>query len=322
MKMHSKIIWACVLLLAGATMAQAAVKLPGHLVSPQWLNQHRNEVNIVAVRSNAATFTKAPTFASSNGNKTLTGFGGHIPGALLLDFGKARVPRMVDGRQIKWLLPDQAEFQKLMREVGVKAGRPTVIVPEGLGGADLDMAARVYWSMKVYGDKHLAILNGGTSGWINAGLPVSTAAATAGGGTWTASKADMRYVASSHDVARAIGKAQIVDARPMPFYVGLVKKPNVGAAGHIKGAVNLPPDVRSTESGGSAHYLTAAEYSKIFPHLGIHSKKPSITYCNTGHLASGAWFVLSEVMGNPNVKLYDGSMYEWTTEKRPVVGLR
>ena len=151
---------------------------------------------------------------------------------------------------------------------------------------------------------------------------MSTDAAPQGGGDWTASKANMHYVASSHDVARAIGKAQIVDARPMPFYVGLVKKPNVGSAGHIKGAVNLPPDMRSTETNGSEHFLSAAEYRQIFPHLGIQAHKPSITYCNTGHLASGAWFVLSEVMKNPNVKLYDGSMYEWTTEKRPVVGLR
>lgn len=322
MNMQMKAVWTCILLLASASMAQAAVTLPGPLVTPQWLNQHRSEVNIVAVRANPSSFTAAPTFSTHDGKKALARFGGHIPGAMLLDFGKARVPRMVDGRQIKWLLPDRADFQKLMREVGVKAGRPTVIVPEGIKGADLDMAARVFWSMKVYGDKHLALLNGGTTGWINAGLPVSTAAASSGGGTWAASKADMRYFASSHDVARSIGKAQIIDARPMPFYVGLVKKPNVGAAGHIKGAVNLPPNLRSTETGGSARYLTAADYRKIFPHLGIKPGKPSITYCNTGHLASGAWFVMSEVMGNPNVKLYDGSMYEWTTEKRPVVGLR
>lgn len=322
MNMKIKAVWTCLLLLAGATVAQAAVTLPGPLVTPQWLEKHRNEVNIVSVRANPASFTQAPTFEMHNGKKTLSRFGGHIPGALLLDFGKARVPRMVDGRQIKWLLPDRADFQKLMRDVGVKAGRPTVLVPEGIKGADLDMAARVFWSMRVYGDKNLAILNGGTTGWMDAGLPVSTAPATRGGGTWLASRANLRYVASSQDVARAIGKEQIIDARPMPFYVGLVKKPVVGAAGHIKGAVNLPPDMRSADSGGSAHYLTAADYRKIFPHLDIKARKASITYCNTGHLASGAWFVMSEIMGNPNVKLYDGSMYEWTTEKRPVVGLR
>ncbi len=122
-------------------------------------------------------------------------------------------------------------------------------------------------------------------------------------------------------LTKAIGTGvQIVDARPMPFYVGLARKPIVGSAGHIKGAVNLPPDVRTSAQGGT-HYLTPAEYTSIFRHLDINASKPSITYCNTGHLASGAWFVLSEVMKNPNTRLYDGSMYEWTAEKRPVVGL-
>ena len=131
MNMQMKAVWTCILLLASASMAQAAVTLPGPLVTPQWLNQHRSEVNIVAVRANPASFTAAPTFSTHDGKKTLARFGGHIPGAMLLDFGKARVPRMVDGRQIKWLLPDRADFQKLMREVGVKAGRPDGHRPRG-----------------------------------------------------------------------------------------------------------------------------------------------------------------------------------------------
>jgi thiosulfate/3-mercaptopyruvate sulfurtransferase len=45
-----------------------------------------------------------------------------------------------------------------------------------------------------------------------------------------------------------------------------------------------------------------------------------ITFCNTGHLASIAWFGLSEVEGLKNVRLYDGSMSDWTTDpSRPVV---
>ena len=309
------------LALLGSAAAQA-VTLPGPVVTTQWLSQHKNEVNIVDVRSDPASFTKAPAFTTEKGVKSLSTLGGHIPGALLLDFGKVRVARMVDGREIKWMLPDQQAFQSLMRGIGVKAGKPTVIVPEGASGADMDMAARVYWSMKVYGDDHLALLDGGTTGWLQQGLAFDTTPAATGDGTWAATAPRMKYVASSKDVAKAIGTGvQIVDARPMPFYVGLTKKPNVGAAGHIKGAVNLPPDVRTAASGGAEHYLSPAQYKAIFKHLDIKTGKPSITYCNTGHLASGAWFVLSEVMKNPNTRLYDGSMYEWTTEQRSVVGL-
>ena len=312
-----------VAVLLGTEVAQA-VTLPGPVVSPQWLAAHRAEVNIVDVRADPASFTKAPEFTTENGKKSLETLGGHIPGALLLDFGKTRVARMIDGREIKWMLPDEQAFQTLMRGIGVKAGMPTVIVPEGPTGEGIDMAARVYWSMKVYGDDHLALLDGGTSGWLQMGMPYDTTAAlTSAPGNWVATAPRMRYVASSADVAKAIGtKVQIVDARPMPFYMGLVKKPMVLQPGHIKGAVDMPPDLRAVTTDGSAHFLSAPEYAAVFKHLDIAANKPSITYCNTGHLASGAWFILSEVMKNPDVRLYDGSMYEWTTEKRPVVSVR
>ncbi|HEX5961606.1 MAG TPA: rhodanese-like domain-containing protein [Rhodanobacteraceae bacterium] len=300
----------------------SAVELPGPLVTAVWLQQHRAEVNIIDVREDVASFTKAPKFATDGGKKSLAAFGGHIPGALLLDFAKVRTTRTVDGRELQWMLPDRATFQALMRATGVQAGRPTVIVSDGAGGGDLDMAARVYWSMKVYGDTRLAILNGGTTAWLEAGYPVSTVAASPGGGNWTAGPGNRKLFADSNDVAKAVAAGkQLVDARPLPFYLGFERKAVVLASGHIGGAVNFPPDVRSNKVDGSVRFLTAPQYAAVFGHLDINPHKATITYCNTGHLASGAWFVLSEIMKNPDVAVYDGSMYEWTTEKRPVVGL-
>jgi thiosulfate/3-mercaptopyruvate sulfurtransferase len=304
-----------------ATAVQA-IELPGPLVSPEWLKQHRTEVNLLDVRDNTDSFVKPPEFSEDKGKKSLDTVGGHIADALLLDFAKARTARTIDGREIKAMLPERSAFEKLMRETGVKAGRPTVIVSEGMSGSDLDMAARVYWSMKVYGDDHLAILDGGMSAWINAGLPISTDAAKSTTGNWSASAERKQYVAASEDVAAAAkANVQLVDARPMPFYVGLEHKPNIAASGHIGEAVNFPPDVRAKTSDGSQHFISAPEYKSIFSHLGLDPAKPSITYCNTGHLASGAWFVLSEVMKNPAARVYDGSMTEWAAESRPVVGL-
>lgn len=317
-------IFPLLLVASGLAFAAAvqAVELPGPLVSPAWLQQHRAEVNVLDVREDPGTFVKAPEFTEEKGKKSLETVGGHIPDALLLDFSKARTTRTIDGREVKAMLPERAAFEKLMRETGLRAGRPTVIVTDGATGSDLDMAARVYWSMKVYGDDHLAILDGGTSAWINAGLPFSTDAAKAAAGDWSASAERRQFMAGSDDVAVAgRDKVQLVDARPMPFYVGLERKPNIAAAGHISGAVNFPPDVRAKKSEGSQHFLDAAAYRSIFSHLDLDPAKPSITYCNTGHLASGAWFVLSELMENPNARMYDGSMTEWTAESRPVVGL-
>jgi thiosulfate/3-mercaptopyruvate sulfurtransferase len=52
--------------------------------------------------------------------------------------------------------------------------------------------------------------------------------------------------------------------------------------------------------------------------LAINSRANIITYCNSGQFASTSWFVFHELMGNPNVRLYDGSMHQWALEKRPV----
>jgi thiosulfate/3-mercaptopyruvate sulfurtransferase len=44
--------------------------------------------------------------------------------------------------------------------------------------------------------------------------------------------------------------------------------------------------------------------------IGSDQAKEIMTYCNTGVFASGWWYILREVIGYQNVKLYDGSMEE------------
>lgn len=57
--------------------------------------------------------------------------------------------------------------------------------------------------------------------------------------------------------------------------------------------------------------------------LNVDESNPTITYCNSGLQASGSWFVMHELLGNKNVKLYDGSMLEWAADERAdVVGIR
>ena len=72
---------------------------------------------------------------------------------------------------------------------------------------------------------------------------------------------------------------------------------------------------------GAAMFMSAADYKKIFHDFNISDTAPTTTYCNTGHLASGAWFVVHEILGNKNSKLYAGSMNEWTNLGNPTVGL-
>ena len=54
----------------------------------------------------------------------------------------------------------------------------------------------------------------------------------------------------------------------------------------------------------------------MYKSSGVDPQAPVITYCNTGQLAAGNWFVLSEILGNKQARLYDGSLHKGTLEKR------
>lgn len=324
MKIIQSMSLATALLWAAVPLAQA-VELPGPLVSADWLAEHAAEVTILDVRDDLESFAKAPEFETDKktGQKKLSEFGGHVPGSLSIDFAKIRAERQIDGRAVKAMLPERAVFETLLRTAGVASDKPIVIVSPGQSTEDLDEAARTYWSLKYYGEDHLAILDGGVSGWIDAGREVGTGPAPTVAGDWSATAERKALLADSAEVAKArTRKVQLVDARPLPFYLGLQKKPVVSAAGHIDGAVNLAVDVIAAPSGGAVRFLAPDQYRAVFRELKVSTKAPSITYCNTGHLASGAWFVMSELLGNKSVKLYDGSMHEWTLEGHPLVGLK
>jgi thiosulfate/3-mercaptopyruvate sulfurtransferase len=50
---------------------------------------------------------------------------------------------------------------------------------------------------------------------------------------------------------------------------------------------------------------------------------PAVAYCNTGHWAATDWFVLSELLGRTDVRLYYGSMVDWTSDAgRPLASSR
>jgi thiosulfate/3-mercaptopyruvate sulfurtransferase len=48
--------------------------------------------------------------------------------------------------------------------------------------------------------------------------------------------------------------------------------------------------------------------------VGSDLSKEIIVYCGVGGYAAAAWFVLHDVLGYSNVKIYDGSAQEWTAD--------
>ena len=299
----------------------AAVQVPGPLVEPGWVAKNMKDIHILDVRKDVKSFTGKPVYKKDKKTKKqkLVKVKGHIPGAALVNYKNVRGKKVIDGNKVTRVVPDGKAFEKLMRLAGLNKGDAVVIVSKGETHADLTMATRLYWTLKYYGHTNMTVLNGGTAQWIVDGNKTKSKATKFKKGNWSAGKANTALIATSAEVEQASkGKAQLVDTRPVSQYLGTYNKSYVYAQGHVAGAKNYPNELLA-KPGIPARLTTGKQTQSLMKALNIDTGKSSITYCNSGHLATGSWFLMSEVLGNKNVKMYDGSMHQWTMEKRPTV---
>ena len=296
---------ACVI---AACALPAAAELAAPLVSPQWLKQHLSDPSIVVLDIRSAI----------DGGGAEAYVQGHIPGAVHSDYDKAgwRVTR----NGVPFMLPTLAELEKLVGEIGIDEDSHVVVVPAGVHATDFGSAARVYWTLKVAGHPAVSILDGGFAAWRAASYLVERGRNPPSPKIFTA-KLDGSLLAAVADVEaveRSGRGATMVDARPVSFFTGKEKAPTAKTYGHIPGALNLD---------SASFYDPATNRLRPKPQLAAIAATlpagPAVTYCNTGHWAATDWFVLSVILGRPDVRLYDGSMAEWTAdERRPVASAR
>jgi thiosulfate/3-mercaptopyruvate sulfurtransferase len=232
----------------------------------------------------------------------------HIPGALNAPYGKWRGPASNPGQ-----LPELSKFTTLVRSLGLTPASHAVVVSSGSDASDFGAAARVYWTLKVLGIKNLSLLNGGVKAWTQAGLPEDTAVAAVAPSTYSP-QLDTSLIATREEVEQDVNKhsAVLVDARPKAFFEGETRAPAAKVPGTLQGAVNVSySNFFNGESNGVLQADKARAASSV-----IDPKKETVAFCNTGHWAATDWFVMSELLGQKNVKLYPGSMVDWTQDPR------
>jgi thiosulfate/3-mercaptopyruvate sulfurtransferase len=287
---------------AAAVPAMAEPAAP--LVWAQWLKEHQGDPALVVldVRS-AIDGGGAEAYAKA-----------HIPGAVHSDYDKAgwRVTR----NGVPFMLPNKAALEKLIGETGIDEDTHVIVVPAGVSATDFGAAARVYWTLKVAGHPAVSILDGGFAAWQAAAYPVENGRSVPSPRIFTL-HLDERLLAEVEAVERN-EHATLVDARPASYFIGKEKAPASKAYGHIPGAINL--DSATFYDPVTNRLRPKEQLEKIAASL---PAGPVVAYCNTGHWAATDWFVLSAVLGRPDVRLYDGSMVEWTADPhRPVASSR
>jgi thiosulfate/3-mercaptopyruvate sulfurtransferase len=237
---------------------------------------------------------------------------GHIPGAVNTPYGAFRGPADNAGS-----LRTEGELTELLRKAGIDGATHVIVAHAGSNQTDFGAAARVYWTLKVGGLSRLSVLDGGTQGWQAAGGALETAAPNISPSTFSY-RYNQDLIVHTDELAEAIkaGKAPLLlDARPASFFNGEQRVDAAARYGTLPGAQDLE---HAAFFGADGKTLKSAdELLAIAQQAGV-ADTPVVSFCNTGHWAATNWFVLSEIAGNEQVRLYPESMVEWSKTDLPM----
>lgn len=309
------------ILLLSALLAQFPIKTahasPSRAIPPivttQWLNAHLGTPGLVVLD------IRGPEEYNAS----------HIPGAI-------NVPSYLwytnppFGAEVPWMEmpPEDYLFEllgnnsitenSLVVVVGSTSG-PLVPIPFAL--YNIATVTRVALTLLYAGVENVAILDGGFEKWVADGYStesgvVTPTPVTYSGTVKTGMLVNKQYVASK------IGKAIIIDARDLEVYLGFIQEPWCARVGHVPTARSLPTpwlwDLEINTTDGTVIHGTYKSIGilKTFAEciVGTNKSAEVIVYCGVGGYASTTYFVLSEVLNYTNVKFYDGSAQEWTSD--------
>jgi len=264
---------------------------PEFLVDTAWVASHLNDPTVRIVESD---------------EDYLLYDSGHISNAAKVDwFTTLQHPVRRD-------FLSKADFEKLCGELGIQNDTTIVFY----GDKSNWFATYALWLFQYYGHDNVRIMNGGRTKWVQEKRPLTKEVPTFPRTDYKAKDPNPRLRAHREQVFQHIdGKKPLVDVRSPKEYSGeLLHMPNYpqeGATrgGHIPGAVNIPWSQAVNEADST--FKTADELRALYAGKGITPDGEVIAYCRIGERSSHTWFVLTYLLGYPEVKNYDGSWTEW-----------
>ena len=260
------------------------------LVDAEWVEAHHGDPGVVLVEVDEDT---------SAYDK------GHIRDAVKIDWKKdLQDPVRRD-------FVDKAGFEALLSARGISNDDTVVLY----GGNNNWFAAYAYWYFRLYGHRNVKLLDGGRKKWELESRELVTDVPQRASTNYTAAEQDSSIRAFRDDVVAAIGRLNLVDVRSPDEFAGRLLAPAhlpqeaAQRGGHIPTAKNVPWSKAAEEDG--TFKSDAALRTLYGDEAGVDFGKDTIAYCRIGERSAHTWFVLHELLGQPNVKNYDGSWTEY-----------
>jgi len=230
--------------------------------------------------------------------------GGHLPGAVKLDWKTELQDSVIRD------FVSKEQFEKLLSEKGISNDDTVVLY----GGNNNWFAAYAYWYFKLYGHDNVKLLDGGRKKWELDGRELSKEPVQRPATQFQAKEQDRSIRAFRDEVVAAIGQKNLIDVRSPDEFSGKLLAPahlpqeQSQRAGHIPTALNVPWSKAANEDGT---FKSDDELRQLYGDAGLDTAKDTIAYCRIGERSSHTWFALHELLGEPNVKNYDGSWTEY-----------
>lgn len=267
------------------------------LVKADWLSHHLTDTNLVIADCR---------FALADPDQGRRQYDmGHIPGAVHLDLNRD-LSSPVQPHGGRHPLPDIATFARRLEGLGVQSAGPdgpTLVV--AYDDSRFAFASRLWWLLRYLGHEAVAVLDGGFSGWQQAGYAVDTESPHPGSGQFNPRPqpdwvVDIDYVRQRKDRA----DVRLIDARSPERYRGETE-PIDPVAGSIPGAENFFWQAVSDHAG---RLRSPADLARHWASL--QPEEEVIVYCGSG--VTACVNALSQVVaGQPMPKLYVGGWSDW-----------
>lgn len=270
------------------------------IVRPDWVEAHLGQEGLRVIDC-SVRFEPRPVGSSIIHSCRDAWLKGHIPGAAYL--------HMVDDLSdpdgvFAFTIAPQGQIDRVLSEIGIRQDDTIVVY----GGATAVAVLRAWWVLSVSGCNDVRVMDGGWQRWTREGRAVAT-----GEETFTPSRfqgvRDESAVADRKDVARAIrGETMLINALSPQQHAGTGGS-HYGRPGHIPTSTNIPAqDIINPVTGDfvPVEQIRAALAS-------LDPDQPAITYCGGGIAAAATLFAM-KVAGHGNVRLYDNSLLEWSTD--------
>jgi thiosulfate/3-mercaptopyruvate sulfurtransferase len=259
------------------------------LVGADWVEAHNGDPGVVLVEVDEDT---------SAYDK------GHIRNAVKIDWKKdLQDPVRRD-------FVDREGFGALLSQRGISNDDTVVLY----GGNNNWFAAYAYWYFKLYGHQNVKLLDGGRKKWELESRELVTEVPTRAATSYTAKDQDLSIRAFRDEVVAAIGKDNLVDVRSPDEFAGRLLAPahlpqeQAQRGGHIPTAKNVPWSKAAEEDGT---FKSDDDLRTVYGDAGVDFGIDTIAYCRIGERSAHTWFVFHELLGQPNVKNYDGSWTEY-----------